>query len=233
MVIRVKKDKSVKIALDSKKLNKAIHKNKYQIQSIDHLVDAVALYITQRKNSPVTFWFSKKDLKYAYRQKTLDNTIAKHCNFSILGGKTTGTYRFLNGFYGLTDMPATFQKIIDKTLKSPKFAFLDDILVITKGSIREHENELDYIFKKLNSEGLAISLQKCEFAKTNIEWLGFTITPNGIKKLITKTESITKFDNPRTLKHFLGSVHHLTKFIPSLAKLSEPLRPLLKEKPRV
>ena len=57
VVITVKKYKSVKIALDSKKLNKAIHKNKYQMQSIDHLVDAVALYITQRKESPGTFWF--------------------------------------------------------------------------------------------------------------------------------------------------------------------------------
>ena len=76
VVITVKKDKSVKIALDSKKLNKAIHKNKYQMQSIDHLVDAVALYITQRKDSPGTFWFSKIDLKYAYSQIPLDDSIA-------------------------------------------------------------------------------------------------------------------------------------------------------------
>ena len=143
VVITVKKDKSVKIALDSKKLNKAIHKNKYQMQSIDHLVDAVALYITQRENSPGTFWFSKIDLKYAYSQITLEQSISKHCNFSILGGRATGTYIFLNGFYGLTDMPATFQKTIDKTLESisSKFAFLDDPLVITKGSISEHEKE--------------------------------------------------------------------------------------------
>ena len=189
VVITVKKDKSVKIALDSKKLNKTIHKNKYQMQRTDHLVDAVALYITQIKNSPGTFWFSRIDLKYAYSQIPLDNSIAKHCNFSILGGRATGTYRFINGFYGLTNMPNTFQKTIDKTLEgiSSKFAFLDDILVITKGSIREHGKELDNIFKKLNSEGLAINLQKSEFAKTNIEWLGFTKTPNGIKPLITKT----------------------------------------------
>ena len=236
VVITVKKDKSVKIALDSKKLNKAIHKNKYQMQSIDHLVDAVALYITQRKDSPGTFWFSKIDLKYAYSQIPLDDSIAKHCNFSILGGKATGTYRFINGFYGLTDMPATFQKTIDKTLEGihSKFAFLDDILVITKGSIREHEKELDKILKRLDNEGLAINLQKCEFAKHTIEWIGFTITPTGITPLVTKTEAITKLDNPKTLKQlrsFLGSVHHLTKFIPNLAKLSEPLRPLLKKNP--
>ena len=111
------------------------------MQSIDHLVDAVALYVTQRKNSPRTFWFSKIDLKHAYSQIPLDSSIAKHCNFSNLGGKATGTNRFLNGFYGLTDMPAPFQKTIDKTLEgmSSKFAFIDDILVITKVSIREHE----------------------------------------------------------------------------------------------
>ena len=206
------------------------------MQSIDHLVDAVALYITQRENSPGTFWFSKIDLKYAYSQIPLDESISKHCNFSILGGRATGTYRFLNGFYGLTDMPATFQKTIDKTLEgiSSKFAFLNDILVITKGSISEPEKKLNRILKKLDNEGLAINLQKCEFAKQNTEWLGFTITPSGITPFITKTEAITKLDNPKTLKQlrsFLESVHHLTKFIPNLAELSEPLRPLLKKNP--
>ena len=146
MVITVKKGKSIKLALDSKKLNKAIHKNKYQMQSIDHLIDAVALYISERRKSPGTYWFSKIDLKYAYIQNPLDESIAKHWNFSILGGRATGTYRFIIGVYGLTVMPATFQKTIDKMLEgiNSKFAFLDDILVITKGSLNEHENE----FKK-------------------------------------------------------------------------------------
>ena len=142
------------------------------MQSIDQLVDAVALYITQRKDSPGTFWFSKIDLKYAYSQISLENSIAKPCNFSKLGGKATGTYRFINDFYGLTDMPATFQKTIDKTLEGihSKFAFLDDILVITKGSIREHEKELDKNLKRLDNEGLAINLQKCEFTKKH-HWM--------------------------------------------------------------
>ena len=39
----MKKDKAVKKALDSKKLSDAIHKNKYQMQIIDHLLDSVAV----------------------------------------------------------------------------------------------------------------------------------------------------------------------------------------------
>ena len=88
-----------------------MHKNRYQMQSIDHLIDSVAVFISERKNKP--YFFSKLDLKYAYSQIPLDENIKKHCNFNILGGKATGLYRFINGFYGLKDMPATFQKTID------------------------------------------------------------------------------------------------------------------------
>ena len=55
VVITVKKDKSLKLALDSKKLNKAIHKNKDQMQSVEHLIDAVALHISEKKSSPVRY----------------------------------------------------------------------------------------------------------------------------------------------------------------------------------
>ena len=88
------------------------------MQSIDHLIDAVANFISQRSTEHGTFYFSKTDLKYAYSQILLDPYLRKHCNFNILGVQATGTYRFPTGFYGLTDMPATFQKTIDVTLRN-------------------------------------------------------------------------------------------------------------------
>ena len=42
IVITVKKDKSIKLALDSKILNKAIHKNKYQMPNIEALTDSIS-----------------------------------------------------------------------------------------------------------------------------------------------------------------------------------------------
>ena len=59
VVITLKNDKPVKLALDSKKLNKARHKNKYHMQSIDHLIDAVALYISERRKSQGRTGFPK------------------------------------------------------------------------------------------------------------------------------------------------------------------------------
>ena len=71
----------------------------------------------KRENPPGTSWFSKVDIKHAYSQIPLDASKIKHCNFNTFGGRATGTYRFLNGFYGLIDIPAAFQKTIFRTLE--------------------------------------------------------------------------------------------------------------------
>ena len=140
------------------------------MQSIDNLTDSVARYNSDNKNKTGNFLFSKIDLKYAYSQIPLHLEIRKRCNFNILGGKSTGTYQFINGFYGLSDMPATFQKTLDKTLENihKKFNFLDDLLIITKGTPNDHESDIDTVLSRLDKENLAIKLEKCKFVKPKI-----------------------------------------------------------------
>ena len=55
-----------------------------------------------------------------------------------------------------------------------------DILVVAEGNLREYENKIDKILKKLNEENLNLNLRKCEFAKENIIWLGFRVTPTRV-----------------------------------------------------
>ena len=133
--ITVKKDKSVKLALDSKVLNKAIHKNKFQMPNINSLIDSISQHIND-SNHGEHVYFSTIDLKYAYSQFNLHPNTARHCNFNIICGDATGTYRFKTGFYGLTDMPAEFQKAMDYTVNglSNTYCFLDDIIVVSKGN---------------------------------------------------------------------------------------------------
>ena len=85
----------------------------------------------------------------------------------MLGGKKTETCRLQNNFYGLTDMPAAFQKTIDQSqegIKS-KFVFLQDILVTTKGNLKHNEKVLDKIVQKLDQLGVAFSLAKLNSPK--------------------------------------------------------------------
>ena len=109
-------------------------------------------------------------------------------------------------------------------------AFLDDIIIITKGTIEKHEAEIDKTLHRLNEENLAISLHKWEFGLNEITWLGYKINSEGIKPTKRKTDAIIQLENPKTLKQLrsiMGSIHHLIKFIPNLATLSAPIRPLL------
>ena len=113
-VISMKKDKSVKIAIDSRKLNKACDKRKAAMPNMKELISKISAEITKSNGE---LWMSKIDLDYAYGQAKLSKEAAKHCVFSIIGGDFTGHYRFKKGFYGLSDIPAVFQEHIDKVLE--------------------------------------------------------------------------------------------------------------------
>ena len=190
LVITVKKDQTVKLALDS---NKHIHKNKYQMPNIDLLLDNIAQVVKSDKSNQTLF--TTLDLRYAYSQIPLDKTTRKQCNFSLIGGNATGTYQIQTWFYGLTDMPAEFQKAVDVTLThcSNTYTYLDDILIITKGTLESHRQKLQTVLTKLDEENLAISLDYCKFACKEIEWLGFTINSEGTKPLIKKPKYLKNY----------------------------------------
>ena len=103
--------------------------------NIDNLIDTIQQNLKTTASQEKAY-FSTLDLKYAYIQLSLDPGTARHCNFNIISGEGTGTYRFITGFYGLTDMPAAFQKVMDYTLVGLQntHCFLDDIIVVRRGS---------------------------------------------------------------------------------------------------
>ena len=236
IVITVKKDGSVKLALESRELNKQVHKNKYQMPNIEELMDTVEQTISERK--PGNVYFSTMDFTYAYGHLPLSPETSVQCSFSLVGGKSTGTYRFRTGFYGLTTMPAEFQRVMDTILSEfpQAHASIDDILVVTKVTEIEHISAVERILRKLDRENMSLKLTKCQFARKECEWLGHKTTCTGITPLIRKTEPVESLKAPKTvsqLKSFMGSIHSLYKHLPALAESSASLRPLLSRKKRI
>ena len=201
IVITVKRDQSIKMALDSKILKKAVHKIKYQMPNIDSLIQTISQRLSTAPQESA--YFTTLDLQYAYSQLNLHSDAARHYNFNLVSGDRTGTYCFKIGFYGLTDMPAEFQKAIDCTLAglNNTFCFLDDILILSRGGI---EKQLDLVRKcliKLDQENLRINLAKCHIANNKIECLGHNITQTGITPLSKKTDAIGKLSAPSNIKN--------------------------------
>ena len=154
------------------------------------------------------------------------------CIFAITGGNFTGYYRFLEGFYGLADIPTIFQEKIDQTLENKHPAWLDDIIVVTKGSEEQHKKELADILTTLENAGYRLSEGKSEFYKTEIEWIGHKIDQNGIRPLQHKLlarKNLKHPNNEKELKSFLGAIQYLSKYIDNLSAQTDSLRQLLKK----
>ena len=184
-------------------------------------------------------WFTKLDLNYAYSQLLLSDKTSKHCNFNIVGGSATGTYRFKTGFYGLTDMPTEFQKAMDRTLDGclNTLAYLDDVLIVSFGSLEKHNELVEKVLKRLFDERFSLGLHKCEFSVHEIEWLGFTIDREGARPVRSKIEDVLNIKPPKTLtqlRAFQGSVNHLNAFIKDAqvhtAKFKDSLKASNKQK---
>ena len=78
----------------------------------------------------------------------------------------------------MADTPAEFQKAMDHTLNHSKttFCFLDDILIVSKGSETDHEKLITDVLVKLDKENLALKLSKCEFFEPEVNWVGHLLS---------------------------------------------------------
>ena len=110
-VITIKNNKSVKIILDSRKLNETTIKRKAQMPNMEELSSKVSTKIADGPADEI--WISKFDLDYAIGQLQLSKRAIDLCIFAVTGGNFTGYYRFLKTFYGLPDIPTIFQETID------------------------------------------------------------------------------------------------------------------------
>ena len=195
------------------------------------LLDSAAQIIISDKIGDV--WFTSLDLKYAFSQIPLSDEVSLHCNFNIVCGEQTGTYRFKTGFYGLTDMPKEFQKAMNNALQglSGVFCFLDDILIVSKGSIRDHNILVDKVITRLDEEGFALKLSKGDFSMNQLSWLGYDIYSERYRPKRSKIDAVFALEPPKSLKQlrsFMGILNHLQRFLPNLQVHSDQLRPSLK-----
>ena len=154
------------------------------------------------------------------------------CIFAVTGGNFTGYYRFLKGFYGLADIPTISREKIDRTLENKHPAWLDDIIVVTKGSKQKHMEELIDVLTKLENAGYRLSKSKSKLFKTEIEWIGHKIDQNDIRPVQDKLLAIKELKEPKNekeIKSFLGAIQYLSKYIENLSAQTDILRQLLKK----
>ena len=139
--------------------------------------------------------------------------------------------------FGLTNALATFQALINTTLC--KYldifvtAYLDDILIYIKGTLKEHIQEVKKVFKALQEADIRLRPDKCKFHVKTVKFLGSIITTNGIQMDNKKVKAIREWPEPKNLKEiqaFLGFANFYRRFIQGYSQIYTPLTKMTKKK---
>ena len=167
-------------------------------------------------------YYSKIDLADAYNQIKLKSDSAKKLALSTHQGVLLQNRLP----FGITSAPGYFQQIMDNlTCDLPgTAAYLDDILVSGK-TADDHMQNLENLFQRLSDKNLRCKKEKCVFAQSSVEYLGFSISKDGIHKT-DKIDAIINMPAPTSvtqLKSFLGQVQFYNKFLSDASTTLEPL----------
>ena len=179
-----------------------------------------------------TVLWTTLDAASAYWSMPLDGVDKKKTAFSTPRGK----YEFNVTPYGLCNAGATYQRMIDMNLSGLSstrvLAYLDDIILFSR-SYEEHRNQLTEVLGVLRNHNISLNLSKCAFAMKEVDFLGYHLSPEGVKPQRRLTDDIRTFPRPSTrkdLKRFLGLTSCYREFLPMFAEISSPLNNLTSEK---
>ncbi|GJU20459.1 putative reverse transcriptase domain-containing protein [Tanacetum coccineum] len=217
-----KNDRSFRMCIDYRELNKLTVKNRYPLPRIgdlfDHLLKVECLLEDRPKVRLSPTEGSRRRLpEEAFRTRY-------------------GHYKFQVMPFGLTNAPAVFMDLMNRVCKPylDKFVivFIDDILIYSKNK-QEHKEHLKLILELLKKEELYAKFSKCEFWIPKVQFLGHVIDSQGIHVDPAKIESIKDWASPKSpteIRQFLGLAGYYRRFIEGFSKIAKPMTKLTQKK---
>ena len=88
---------------------------------------------------------------------------------------------------------------------------LDDLLVITKGTYKDHLEQLEMMLSRSKEAGLKVNAKKLFFAQEELEYLGYWITHKGAQLMPDEVKATLNMQAPKTHKEshlFIGLVNY-------------------------
>ena len=221
IVLVRKPDDSFRFCVDYRKLNKLTTADAFPLPNIDATMDHLG----------GAEFFSTLDLQSGYWQVPL-NPEDKHKSAFVT---PHGLYQFTRMPFGLSNAPATFQRLMNAVLRglSPIFClvYLDDIIIFSK-SFSDHITQLETVLSALQTAGLKVKPSKCQFLKQEVAFLGFVVSKSGLHADPRKIEAVMNWKTPTTLtalQTFLGFAGYYRRFVPNFSSIAAPLNSLCKK----
>ena len=170
------------------------------------------------------------DLKSGFWQVKVSEDSCQYTAFTV---GSMGVYEFLRMPYGLCNVAAKFQHLMQNCLGELNLAFamvyLDDVIVYSE-MLEDHLTQLQAIFNHFTHHRLKLKPSKCHFFKEEITYLGHEISAKGIlpgQKGIKETAQMGPPTTYTGVRKFIGAVGYFHHFIKNFTRIAKPLNDLL------
>ena len=220
VVLVMKKDGSLRFCIDFWCLNAKMKKDSYPLPRMQETMESMV----------GTWYFSCMDLKSGFWQVKMSEKARQYTAFTV---GSMGVYEFLRMPYGLCNMPATFQRLMQNCLGELNLTYtliyLDNVIVYSSTE-EEHLTRLRAMFERFRESGLKLKPSKCNFFRTEINYLGHTVSAKGMEPGVDGIKAIAEMALPRTytgVLQFLGATSYFCRFIKGYANIAKPLNDLL------
>lgn len=219
MVIVKKKDGSLRICVDYRRLNQLSKADAYPMPRIDDLLDQIGQ----------AQFISTIDLAKGYWQVPVAVDDRPKTAFST----PFGLFQFNVMPFGLQGAPASFQRLMDKVITGLTFAscYLDD-LIIYSYSWTHHLQHVHEVLSRLAEAGLTANVKKCRFGMSSCVYLGHVVGGGSVRPEPSKVLAVANFPRPTSIKivrAFLGLAGYYRRFIPNYASIAAPLSDLTRK----
>ncbi|UYV63121.1 hypothetical protein LAZ67_2003211 [Cordylochernes scorpioides] len=216
-----KRDKTKRFCIDYRKLNEIIAPDVHPLPLIETILDK----LSKAK------YYSAVDIASAYWQVEVEPNSRNLLAFVTLGSQ----YEFCRLPYGFKNSPQIYHRAINQVMQKYKLNFVThyfNIFIIFSDTLEENLQHLQQFLTVCQHENIKLNYNKCSFFKTNIDFLGYTVTAGTYAPQTRNLDTISAIKPPtnrKTLQSFLGAVNVYNKFIPDYARLRAPLNKLLKK----
>lgn len=222
VVLVTKKDGSLRFCVDYRKLNDITKKDSYPLPRIDDTLTTLS----------GSTWFSTLDLKSGYWQVGIHPEDKEKTAFTT----SCGLYQFTVMPFGLCNAPATFERLMELVLRGLTWktclVYLDDVMVMGR-DFEEHLKNLQEVFDRFRAANLKLNPKKCALFQKKVEFLGHTVSADGIQTSDDKIKAIRDWPRPRDkheVRSFLGICTYYRRFVEGFAKIAAPLHQLTEPK---
>ena len=147
-----------------------------------------------------------------------------------------GHYEFNVMPFGLSNAPATFQRLMDLVLAGRLqyeqcLVYLDDVIVFSS-TFEEHTSRLRSVFDRLVKAGLKLKSTKCHLFCKSVRYLGHVVSRKGLQPDPEKVSSVREYPVPKDakeLRSFTSLAGYYRRFIPGFSQVAAPLFALLEK----